>query len=132
MFREIFTTSASELRPLNKQWIIGDRMPRDKFPELHSHKTQVKYSLHQPNDPETGQRTDISSSPNSTLVVLLSGAIEHTFYEEDKKTIKDQTKLNKEGEMVYYGPNINHTWKVTEPDTKVLTIQFVSSPQNSD
>jgi hypothetical protein len=122
--RKIFTTSSKDLESANGTWIIGDKMPRDRFPELNSEETLVKYSSHEPPEEKKGEP---DATNKSTLVVLVSGEIEHTFYESDKKTKIKETILKEEGDMVFYGPQVFHKWKVTGPGTRIVTIQFHTS-----
>lgn len=134
--RRVFNTALKHLQEYNKSWIIGDSMPRELCPELHSHKTRVKCSDH-----SAGDSRDCASCSDdfASLVILLKGEVIHEFFYDERGTsplnlLKDErgnltnrSLLTKEGDSIFYGPGVYHNWRVRTDNTRILTIQFQQS-----
>jgi hypothetical protein len=97
-------------------WVVGYARPEDS--PLRTNSVYVKWVRLKKGQEKAAPSFEPTAN---TLGVLISGKIAQNFPTEDKTII-----LQKQGDYIYFGPNVPHTWSAIE-DCLILTVRWPAS-----
>lgn len=98
-------------------WFVGNFLDESAGPRLTDN-IEVKWSVH----PQGDERPGIApGADTSTLTILISGAFEQIFPEDNRTHL-----LDRPGDFALFGPGVSHTWRALA-ESVMLTVRWKAS-----
>ncbi len=115
--KPIISGNFKDIIDKKRGWVMGHFMESNS--PFKTSDFEVKWGLHHKDDSKDSSGTNTKSK---TLSVLIRGKISLKFSNEE-------IILDKEGDYVYWGGGISHTWLALE-ESLILTIRWPSIPKD--
>jgi hypothetical protein len=117
MVKKIATGNFYQTSREKRGWVLGHFMDSDS--PLKTQNCELKWGIHKKGEKKEGVGTN---DKEDSLAILIKGKFR-------MKLSKGDVVLEKEGDFVFYGSGLPHSWYVEE-DCLLLTLRWPSLPKD--